>query len=76
MQSGWTLITILIVVVYIAVCFGRIARKHGCNPWLYGLLSVVSPVNLLILGYWAFSGAETGRFEVNVTPAFGDRRRS
>ena len=26
---------------------------------LYGLLSIVSPVNLTILGHWAFSGFET-----------------
>jgi MFS family permease len=73
MQSGWALAATLIGVVYIAVCFGRIAAKHGRNPWLYGILSVVSPVNLVILGYWAFSGAETGRVEVNVTPPSGGR---
>lgn len=54
---GWILISILIV--YIAVCFGKIAAKHGKNPLLYGILSVISPVNLLILGYWAFSDFET-----------------
>lgn len=43
--------------VYIAVCFGKIAHKHGKNPWLYGVLAVIVPVNLMILGYWAFSGA-------------------
>jgi hypothetical protein len=53
-SSLWTLITVL--VVYVAVCFGRIAARHGRNPWLYGVLSVVSPVNLVILGVWAFSG--------------------
>jgi hypothetical protein len=45
----------VIVIAYIAVCFGKIAAKHGKNPFLYGVLSVVSPVNLIILGYWAFS---------------------
>ena len=41
--------------VYVAVCFGKIAAKHGRNPILYGILSVISPVNLIILGFWAFS---------------------
>lgn len=54
---GWILISILIV--YIAVCFGKIAAKHGKNPLLYGILSVITPANLLILGYWAFSDFET-----------------
>ena len=54
---GW--ISILILIIYIAVCFGKIAAKHGKNPLLYGILSVISPVNLLILGYWAFSDFET-----------------
>jgi len=45
----------VIVTVYIAVCFARIASKHGKNPFLYGILSVISPINLIILGYWAFS---------------------
>jgi uncharacterized membrane protein YphA (DoxX/SURF4 family) len=49
----WVLAVILIV--YIAVCFGKIATKHGRNPFLYGILSIISPVNLIILGYWAFS---------------------
>lgn len=43
---------------YIAVSFGKIAGKHGKNPVLYGLLSIISPVNLIILGYWAFSDFE------------------
>ena len=45
----------VIVIVYIAVCFGRIASKHGKNPFLYGISSVISPINLIILGSWAFS---------------------
>ncbi len=48
-----------IVLVYIAVCFGEIAAKHGKNPILYGILSIISPVNMIILGYWAFSDFET-----------------
>ena len=50
---GYVIVTLLIV--YVAVCFGKIAAKHGKNPILYGLLSIISPVNLIILGYWAFS---------------------
>ena len=45
----------VIVIVYIAVCFAKIASKHGKNPFIYGILSVISPINLIILGYWAFS---------------------
>ncbi|KUJ81581.1 hypothetical protein AWR36_013640 [Microbulbifer flavimaris] len=48
-------IVFVIVIGYIAVCFGKIAGKHGRNPLLYGLLSIISPVNLVILGVWAFS---------------------
>ncbi|HWI40816.1 MAG TPA: hypothetical protein VNX25_04955 [Verrucomicrobiae bacterium] len=32
-----------LLVLYIGVCFGLIARRHGKNPWVYGILSVVSP---------------------------------
>ena len=70
MATGWSLA--ILIALYIAICFGRIARKHGRNPWLYGLLSIVSPVNLIILGYWAFSGAETG--SVPVKAENGSRR--
>jgi apolipoprotein N-acyltransferase len=54
---GWIVVTILLI--YIAVCFGKIAGKHGKNPILYGVLSIISPVNLFILGYWAFSDFES-----------------
>lgn len=54
---GW--IIGAIVLLYIAICFGKIAAKHGKNPLLYGILSIVGPVNLIILGYWAFSDFET-----------------
>ena len=54
---GWVLLAI--VLVYIAVCFGKIAAKHGKNPILYGILSIISPVNMIILGYWAFSDSDT-----------------
>lgn len=65
MEAGWFLA--IAIVLYVAVCFGKIARKHGRNPWLFGLLSIVSPVNLIILGYWAFSGAETRSVPVKVS---------
>ena len=47
-------ILIIAISIYIAVCFGVIARRNGKNPWLYGILSVISPINLIILGIWAF----------------------
>jgi hypothetical protein len=50
-----------ILLAYIATAFGKVAAKHGKNPILYGLLSIISPINLIILGYWAFSDFETGR---------------
>jgi len=53
------LIVVILVAVYIAICFGKIAGKYGKNPILYGILSIVSPINLIILGYWAFSDFET-----------------
>ena len=54
-------IAFVLLTVYIAVCFGRIAWKHGRNPVLYGLLSIISPVNLVILGIWAFSRPGTSQ---------------
>lgn len=54
--TGW--IIMIVILIYIAVCFGKIAAKHGKNPILFGILSVISPVNLIILGYWAFSNFE------------------
>lgn len=48
-----------VLLAYIATSFGRIAAKHGKNPILYGMLSIISPINLIILGYWAFSDFET-----------------
>ncbi|MEW5802574.1 MAG: hypothetical protein AB1847_10795 [bacterium] len=52
-------VTVLVVIIYVAVCFGKIAAKHDKNPILYGILSIVSPINLIILGYWAFSNFES-----------------
>ena len=50
-----------IILVYIAVCFGKIAAKYGKNPLLFGILSIITPINLIILGYWAFSGTKKER---------------
>jgi hypothetical protein len=49
------------LVIYIAVCFGKIAARHGKNPILYGFLSIISPINLIILGIWAFSNPDKRR---------------
>ena len=56
---NWGILTI--VIIYIAVCFGKIAAKHGKNSILFGLLSIISPINLIILGYWAFSDFENSK---------------
>lgn len=56
---GWLIAAIILA--YVAVCFGKIAKKHGKNPVLYGVLSIISPANLIILGYWAFSDYESKR---------------
>jgi len=53
---GW--IVTALIITYVAVCFGKVAAKHGKNPFLYGLLSILSPINLIILGIWAFSDFE------------------
>ena len=54
-------IIVFVIILYIAVCFGRIASKNGRNPILWGILSIVTPINLIILGYWAFSGKKQKR---------------
>ena len=46
---------IIVLIFYIAICFGRIASKNGRNPILWGILSIITPINLIVLGYWAFS---------------------
>ncbi|MFQ6052597.1 MAG: glycosyltransferase, partial [Candidatus Hydrothermarchaeota archaeon] len=40
--------------------------KHGKNPILHGVLSIITPVNLVILGYWAFSDFETQKKRMNI----------
>jgi hypothetical protein len=49
----WQIIVIALVAGYVAVCFGLVAKRNGRNPWIWGLLSIISPANLFILGYWA-----------------------
>ena len=50
------------LMVYVGLCFGRIAAKHGKNPLLYGIAALISPINLIILGIWAFGkGDAKGR---------------
>jgi hypothetical protein len=46
------------MIIYIGLCAGMIAQKHGKNPILYGLLAVISPFNLILLGIWAFGPFE------------------
>ncbi len=48
-------IIIIILILYVAVCFGKIASKYGRNPIVWGILSIITPINLIVLGYWAFS---------------------
>ena len=57
-MSTWELGLTAALLIYIAVCFGKIASRNGKNPFLYGLLSIISPINLIILGIWAFSDPE------------------
>jgi ABC-type multidrug transport system permease subunit len=52
----WQLAILLGLIGYVAVCFGLVARRNGLNPWLWGIVAVVSPLNLLALGYWAAVG--------------------
>jgi hypothetical protein len=52
------IVLVVVYALYIAICFGKIAAKHGKNPWLFGILSIISPINLIILGIWAFSSFE------------------
>lgn len=47
-----------VILLYIAVCFGKIPAKYGKNPLLFGILSIITLINLIILGYWAFSGTK------------------
>jgi hypothetical protein len=60
-MSTWELGLTAVLLLYIAVCFGKIAARNGKNPFLYGLLSIISPINLIILGIWAFSDPEKRR---------------
>lgn len=48
------------MIIYIGLCAGMIAAKHGKNPLLYGLMAVITPFNLIVLGWWAFGKFERG----------------
>jgi hypothetical protein len=54
---------VILIAVYIAICFGKIAGQYGKNPILYGILSIITPINLIILGYWAFSDFEARKYK-------------
>jgi hypothetical protein len=57
----WQYAIVFGVIAYIAVCFGLVARRHGRNPWLWAGIAVTSPINLIVLGYWAAVGRLPGR---------------
>ena len=52
-------------IVYLGMCAGLIAAKHGKNPLLYGLMAVITPFNLILLGVWAFGSFERDKSESN-----------
>ena len=52
----WQIAIVVGIILYLAVCFGTIARRNGRNPVIWGILSVLSPVNIIVLGYWALTG--------------------
>ncbi len=52
-------------IIYVGLCAGLIAAKHGKNPVLYGLLAVITPLNLIVLGIWAFGKFERPEAEEN-----------
>jgi len=54
----WQLAIIFVLIGFLALCFGLVAKRNGRNPWLWGVLS---PVNLLLLGNWALFGHLPGR---------------
>ncbi len=54
-------VVLSLLILYVAVCFGRIAAKNGRNPILWGILSLITPINLIVLTYWAFSGKKQKR---------------
>lgn len=53
--SPWLL---AVLTVYLGLCAGMIAQKHGKNPLLYGLLAV-TPLVFIVVGIWAFSKFES-----------------
>jgi hypothetical protein len=57
----WQVAVVFVLIGYLAICFGLVAKRYGLNPWLWGAIAVISPVNLLVLGYWALMGRLPGR---------------
>jgi hypothetical protein len=53
---------LLLVIIYVPICIGKIASKLGRNGILFGLLSVIPLVNLIILGILAFTN-QKGKVE-------------
>jgi hypothetical protein len=45
----------LLVIIYVPICIGKIASKLGRNGILFGFLSILPIVNLVILGILAFT---------------------
>ena len=60
---------LLVLILYVAICFGRIASKNGRNPIIWAILSIITPINLIILTYWAFSGKKQKRKAASKTKA-------
>jgi len=54
-------IVLSVLILYVAVCFGKIAAKNGRSPILWGIVSLIIPINLIVLTYWAFSGKKQKR---------------
>ena len=59
-DNPWHWVVAILLILYIAVCFGKIAEKNGRNGIIYGILSIISPINLILLGIWAFKKKKNG----------------
>jgi len=68
---GTVLVTV--VAVYVGVCIGRIAGRQGRNPWLFGILGTISPINLVLLGILAFGNSTRPREEDSPVQESGTR---
>jgi hypothetical protein len=47
-------VVVVVLVLFVGLCWWRIAGKAGFNPWL-GLLMLVPVLNLAFLGWLAFA---------------------